>query len=285
MRTSRHRKTRQNWSQPENIVLQTSPLWMHYYAIFVPARLRFRLQGKCKLSTHLPLTVFIKKYVADPMLITKLTRSSLWYQQYNDIWSEIGKCILQCTHIDCRYANHRRRHPWWKRFPLRALFPMLKLGRPTATEYRIQQKLREYVQKLMIPAEDSDKAETSLQMDKVLDNNSGVPCSRCWTRNDPGYTRFWTYLFGDRVLPNPKSVLEQLTNEFGKTKTTKQERARRVHEELTQMIDEKFTSPTTIQSNTVVGFDPISPPNSGFSTIAEKYYTEDKSRALWTITE
>ena len=199
--------------------------------------------------------------------------------------NNIGKCILQCTHIDCRYANHKTRHPCWKRFPLRALFPMLKLGRPTATEHLIQQKLREYVRKMMIPPEDWEKAETSLQMDKVLDNNSGIPCSRCLNRNDPGYTRFWTYLFGDRVLPNPKSVLEQLTNEFNKTKTTKRERAERILEAFSQMVDEKFTSPTTTQSNTVVGVDPISPPDSGFTTIAEKYFTEYKCRALWIITE
>ena len=130
----------------------------------------------------------------------------MWYQQYVDIWSEIGSCLIRCKHLDCQYAGLRRRHPLWKRFPLRALFPHLNLGRPTEIDYRIQEKLKEYVHKLMLPVEDWDKEEIVPQIDSVLNRTKGVPCSKCWTGQDPGFTRFWTYIYGDRILPNPKSV-------------------------------------------------------------------------------
>ena len=226
--------------------------------------------------------VFIKTYITDPTLITRLTRNTHWCQQYTKIWKDIGICILKCTHLDCRYANYQTRRPCWKRFPLRSLFPMLGMGRPSATEHHIQRTLEKYVRKMMIPPEEWQEAD-KLQMDKLLSNGSGIPCSRCWNRNEPGYTRFWTYLNGDRVLPNPKSILEQLAKEFNKTKTTKRERAERILAEFTRMVDEKFT--TTAQSHTVVGVDPISPPDSGFKTIAEKYFSESKYRALWLVSE
>ena len=124
----------------------------------------------------------------------------------------------------CFNKRRKRHHPLWKRFPLRALFPHLNLGRPTEIDYRIQDNLKEYVHKLMLPVEDWDKEEIAPQIDSVLSRTTGIPCSKCWTGQDPGFTRFWTYIYGDRNGANPKSVFEQLTEEFSRTKLTKRER-------------------------------------------------------------
>ena len=109
------------------------------------------------------------------MMINKLKAGHEWFQTYYDIRQEISGCLIRCNHFSCEYEGTRRRHPLWKRFPTHALFPMLKLGRPTRIDIQIQEKPREYISRMMRPAEDSDE-EGVPQIDPVIIGKTEIPC-------------------------------------------------------------------------------------------------------------
>ena len=129
----------------------------------------------------------------------------------------------------------------------------------------------------MMGAAEESEEEGAPQIHPLINGKTAVPCSTCWLRRDPGYTKFWLHFHGDRNGENPKSILMQLADEFGGKKTSKRERGVRVLQALTAFVDEKFAKPATHYN------DPISPPNSNFTTMAQKYFTTDHERALYAV--
>ena len=117
----------------------------------------------------------MKRFIASPMMINKLKAGHDWFQTYYDIRQEISGCLIRCNHFSCEYEGTRRRHPLWKRFPTHALFPMLKFGRPARIDIQIQEKPREYISRMMRPAEDSDE-EGVPQIDPVIIGKTEIPC-------------------------------------------------------------------------------------------------------------